>query len=60
MPNGKPAGARCVQLTSDNRCRLFGLPSRPPVCRDFTPEVAICGTGFDEAMRRIAVLERVS
>src|SRR5687767_14313051 len=24
MPQGKPAGVRCVQLTEDNRCRLFG------------------------------------
>ncbi|MDE0693239.1 MAG: YkgJ family cysteine cluster protein [Gammaproteobacteria bacterium] len=60
MPNGKPAGVRCVQLTPDNRCRLFGLPSRPSVCRGFAPEVVVCGTGFEEAMQRIAVLERVS
>ena len=60
MPNGKPAGVRCAQLTEDNRCRLFGMPSRPAVCRDFTPEAAVCGTGFGEAMQRIAVLERVS
>ena len=26
MPNGKPAGVRCVQLTPDNRCLLFGQP----------------------------------
>ena len=60
MPNGKPAGVRCVQLMSDNRCRLFGLPSRPSVCRDFAPEVAVRGTGFEEAMQRIAALEGLS
>ena len=60
MPNGKPAGVRCVQLTEDNQCRLFGLPSRPVVCRDFAPDVAVCGTSFEEAMQRIAVLERAS
>ncbi|MXY53011.1 MAG: YkgJ family cysteine cluster protein [Gammaproteobacteria bacterium] len=60
MPNGKPAGVRCVQLTQDNRCRLFGLPSRPTVCRDFAPEVAVCGTDFEEAMQRITALEGVS
>ncbi|MEZ4830770.1 MAG: YkgJ family cysteine cluster protein [Caldilineaceae bacterium] len=32
MPNGKPAGVRCIQLTDDNRCKLFGLPERPVVC----------------------------
>ena len=24
MPQGKPAGVRCVQLDADERCRLFG------------------------------------
>lgn len=60
MPSGKPAGVRCLQLTHDNRCRLFGLPSRPAVCRDFAPEVAVCGTGFEEAMQRITALEDLS
>ena len=32
MPNGKPAGVRCVQLTSDNKCKLFDKPERPLVC----------------------------
>ena len=29
MPNGKSPGMRCVQLTTDNRCRIFGQPDRP-------------------------------
>ncbi|HEX2642113.1 MAG TPA: YkgJ family cysteine cluster protein, partial [Thermoanaerobaculia bacterium] len=29
MPDGKPAGVRCVQLTADNLCLIFGLPERP-------------------------------
>ncbi|PAS17689.1 hypothetical protein CGT75_04930, partial [Vibrio cholerae] len=28
MPNGKPAGVRCVQLNEDNLCQLFGRPER--------------------------------
>ena len=59
MPDGKPAGVRCVQLTTDNRCRLFGSPSRPDVCAAFTPEPAVCGDGFAEAMRLIARLEEL-
>ena len=31
MPQGKPAGVRCVQLTDDNRCAIFGQPERPKV-----------------------------
>jgi Fe-S-cluster containining protein len=26
MPHGKPAGVRCVQLTNDDRCAIFGKP----------------------------------
>lgn len=57
MPGGKPAGVRCVQLTRDNRCALFGSPARPDVCADFAPEPAVCGGSFAEAMRLIARLE---
>jgi len=57
MPNGKPAGVRCVQLTAENRCALFGRPERPAVCVRLRPEAAMCGAGFLEAMARIATLE---
>lgn len=57
MPAGKPAGVRCVQLTRDNRCALFGRPERPTVCVRLRPEMAMCGTGFLEAMSTIARLE---
>jgi hypothetical protein len=32
MPQGKPAGVRCIQLDEANRCRIFGRPERPAVC----------------------------
>jgi len=57
MPDGKPAGVRCIQLTPDNRCMLFGSRERPQVCRDLRPEPAICGRNAKEAQRRIAQLE---
>ncbi|MFP4351027.1 MAG: YkgJ family cysteine cluster protein [Thermodesulfobacteriota bacterium] len=57
MPDGKPAGVRCFQLTPDNRCRLFSSPERPQVCRDLRPEPAICGRNAKEARRRITQLE---
>ena len=43
MENGKPAGVRCVQLTEDNRCLLFGHPKRPAVCVQLRPSLEMCG-----------------
>lgn len=57
MPQGKPAGVRCVQLTDDDRCRLFGLPERPAVCVSLRPEPAMCGSSRTEALATLALLE---
>src|SRR6185369_11273141 len=37
MPDGKPAGVRCVQLSDDNRCKIYGQPERPEVCNRLRP-----------------------
>lgn len=50
MQNGKPAGVRCIQLTEDHRCRLYGQPERPSACAQFRAEPEVCGTSFGEAM----------
>jgi Fe-S-cluster containining protein len=48
MPQGKPAGVRCIQLTADNRCALFGRSERPSVCVHLRPTPEMCGqTSFD-------------
>lgn len=57
MDMGKPAGVRCVQLTMDNRCRIFGLSSRPPVCSSLRPSLEMCGQNADQAMAYLAQLE---
>lgn len=57
MPQGKPAGVRCVQLDDANRCRLFGRPERPAVCASLRPEPAMCGDDRDHAMRWLTRLE---
>jgi len=57
MPYGKPAGVRCIQLDSANRCLLFGKPERPAICVRLRPEAAMCGANRDEAMRLLAALE---
>jgi uncharacterized protein len=57
MPEGKPAGVRCVQLTSDLRCALFGKPERPKVCRGLQPEADMCGERTEHALRFLTTLE---
>jgi uncharacterized protein len=57
MPHGKPAGVRCVQLTDDNRCAIFGRPERPRVCASLRPEPAMCGADRQHALHWLAALE---
>ena len=58
MPDGKPAGVRCVQLNEENLCRLFGLSSRPAVCLGFQAMADVCGANRDEALWLIEALEQ--
>lgn len=60
MPNGKPAGVRCVQLSEDNRCKLFGHPDRPAVCASLRPSEEICGADAADALLRLTILERAT
>lgn len=60
MPNGKPAGVRCIQLTPDNRCLLFGQPERPVVCLGLRPSAEMCGQTAEEALAWLAELERLT
>jgi len=57
MPQGKPAGVRCLQLTADNRCAIFGRPERPAVCDRLRPLPEMCGESAAEALAHIARLE---
>jgi Fe-S-cluster containining protein len=57
MPFGKAAGMRCIQLTEDNKCKLFGKPERPSVCLSLNPSVEMCGECSDDAMEYLAFLE---
>ncbi len=56
MPDGKPAGVRCVQLTLDNRCGIYGQPGRPEVCRSYHASES-CGTDRGDALRVLEELE---
>ncbi|MEX1019954.1 MAG: YkgJ family cysteine cluster protein [Litorilinea sp.] len=57
MPHGKPAGVRCVQLTADNRCALFGLPERPAVCTHLRPTPEMCHDSAAAALIYLTELE---
>jgi hypothetical protein len=57
MPRGKPAGVRCVQLTVDNHCAIFGDPRRPAVCASLRPEPAMCGDDHVYALAWLTALE---
>jgi hypothetical protein len=51
---------RCVQLTDDNRCKLYGQPERPEVCNRLRPNVQMCGQNADEALAFLTELERLT
>jgi Fe-S-cluster containining protein len=57
MPHGKPAGARCAQLSDDNRCLLFGKPERPTVCVNLRPSLEMCGDSAATALVYLTTLE---
>ena len=57
MPNGKPAGVRCVQLDEHNLCLLFGDPRRPQVCEHFKAVEDVCGVSRLQALQRLTKLE---
>ena len=60
MPNGKPAGVRCIQLQDDNRCGIFGRPERPACCGGLQPSEEMCGASREQAMLWLDELERAT
>ena len=60
MPDGKPAGVRCIHLSEDGLCKLFGKPERPEICLKFQAEKAICGDSRQDAIKNIAELEELN
>ncbi|QJE00393.1 YkgJ family cysteine cluster protein [Massilia forsythiae] len=60
MPDGKPAGVRCVQLDDRHGCRIFGQPGRPRVCASLQPSHEMCGASRTQAMLFLTELERLT
>ncbi|MDZ7865003.1 YkgJ family cysteine cluster protein [Acidovorax sp.] len=57
MPEGKPAGVRCIQLGDDARCLIFGHPARPAVCSGLQPSAEMCADSTPAAMAFLTRLE---
>lgn len=60
MPDGKPAGVRCVQLDDSNGCRIFNQPERPAVCGQLQPAADLCGGSAHAALTWLSQLERAT
>lgn len=57
MPDGKPAGVRCVQLDADLRCAIFGDPRRPACCSGLKYSGEMCGEERGYALAWLTQLE---
>lgn len=60
MPDGKPAGVRCIHLDEHDACRIFGQPERPAVCASLQPSIEMCGENREQAMQFLHWLERAT
>jgi hypothetical protein len=60
MPTGKPAGVRCLHLSLDMLCAIFGQAARPAVCGQFKAEPEVCGGSQEEAIRLIGWWEQAT
>ena len=60
MENGKKAGERCINLTSENKCAIFNSPDRPKVCSGLKPSLEMCGEANEYAMDYLEKLEKLT
>jgi len=60
MPDGKPAGTPCAQLTTELRCAIFGSPERPVCCAGLKPAAEMCGDSRDQALTWLLNLEQAT
>jgi hypothetical protein len=60
MPQGKPAGVRCVHLMDDMRCAIFGHAERPAACGGLQPSAEMCGEGREQALLWLTRMEQLT
>jgi len=57
MPNGKPAGIKCIHLLADFRCAIFNDITRPAFCASLKPSHEMCGETRHDAIIWLTQLE---
>jgi hypothetical protein len=58
MPNGKPAGQKCIHLDPEQwSCKIWGSENFPSACKNFKAEMDVCGNNRTEALELITWLE---
>jgi uncharacterized protein len=57
MPEGKPAGVKCIHLTHDLKCAIYLSDKRPKVCDGFRADKLVCGNSKEEAIKVFSELE---
>jgi len=60
MSQGKPAGERCLHLSVDMLCAIFGKAERPLVCSQFAADAEVCGNTSAEAIRILGWWEQAT
>lgn len=60
MPEGKPAGIRCINLTNENLCSIYFSSARPDVCKNLTPSPEMCGNDNNHAEKYLTALEELT
>ncbi len=60
MPNGKPAGVKCLHLLNDFKCAIFNQPERPAFCASLKPSEEMCGDSRHDAIIWLSQLERLT
>ena len=56
MPDGKPAGVRCIHLLDNYKCDIYNSNDYPRVCSGFNAEKEFCGSSQEEAMKILGSL----
>jgi uncharacterized protein len=60
MPNGKPAGIRCYNLTLNDLCSIHEQENYPTVCRNFQMSLETCGLEAKVAIDYLYQLEKLT
>lgn len=58
MPEGKPAGVKCIHFLMDQGCGIYNRADRPLVCASLKAGIEMCGSSRKEAMAFLERLER--